>query len=404
MVLTVCHVITRLDKGGSAENTLHTVIGLDKARYRVVLFKGSSLESQMSSLEREAVKNSLRTAEENGVEIYDLNTLVRQIKPSYDLKTIIQLFKLFKRIKPDIVHTHTSKAGILGRWAAFFAHVPIIIHTPHGHIFFGYFGRLKTRFFMWVERITTLITDRIIALTKREGKDYLNFKIAPRRKIIVIHSGIDLNNIRNPGISPKEMRNSLDIREYQKVIGMIGRLVPVKGHAYLIEAAREVVYEFPESLFLLIGDGPLRPNLEERVHRLGLERNFRFLGWRSDIPELLSVIDILVHPSLNEGMGRVLAEAMAAGKPVIASLVGGIPDLIIDRVTGLLVPPGQTRALAGAIKELLQNDRLCKRLGDNGRIRAEMFDVSDMIKEIDLLYLEISKDNLYATGYKRKGG
>ena len=387
--IKVIHIITRLDKGGSAENVLLTVINLNKARYDVSLIKGLSLESEMGALESCAVKDNLAEAERCGVRILTISELVREVHPLYDFKAFVSLIKIFLREKPVIVHTHTSKAGILGRWAAFLTQVPIIIHTPHGHVFWGYSSKCKTWFYILLERLTALITDKIITLTEQEKRDHLQFKIASKEKFSTIHSGVDPDKYFNLSVDGAAMKRSLGIPDNSFVVGTTGRLTPVKGHRYLIEAARKIVDFRSDTVFVFLGDGELFRELKNMASRLGIKENVRFLGWRQDAAEVMSTFDLFVLPSLNEGMGRVLIEAMALGKPVVASSVGGISDLVVHGENGLLVKPADSWALANSIKFLITDSEKRKQMGGKGKRMAVNYSVDSMVQKIDQLYTEL---------------
>lgn len=380
------HIITRLDKGGSAENTLLTVGGLDKKMYDVILVKGLSIESNMAEDEAKAVEESVRETEREGVRVITVPCLVRRIHTFYDLKAFFALIKIMRHEHPNIVHTHTSKAGILGRWAAFLARVPIIIHTPHGHVFWGYLGRCKASFYIILERLTACITDKIIALTQQEKKDHLHFLIASEDKFSVVHSGINLDRFSNLSVNSADMKRKLGISKGNLVVGTAGRLTHVKGHRYLIEAAGEIVDVRPDTTFVFLGDGKLLNELKNMASRLGIEENVKFLGWRPDVAEIISTFDIFVLPSLNEGMGRVLIEAMALGKPIVASDVGGIPDLVVDSKNGYLVPVGDVEALVARIRELLDDSGKREKMGKNGKSRSVNYSSDLMVKKIDRLY------------------
>ena len=197
----VIHIITRFDKGGSAENTFLTIKYLDKERYGVILARGLSKEFDLGAQEAQAVENNLAEAKRNGVKIVTIPELVRRIHPLYDLKAFVTLIKIFREECPHIVHTHTSKAGLLGRWAAFFARIPIIVHTPHGHVFWGYFSRWKTLVFVFLEKLTAYITDKIITLTEQEKRDHLRYNIASEDKFLHVHSGVDLTKFTSRAFS-----------------------------------------------------------------------------------------------------------------------------------------------------------------------------------------------------------
>ena len=386
--IKVAHVITRFDKGGSAENTFLTVRGLDKKKYEVLLIKGLSQESVIGEKEAAAVDENLKEAERNGVRVLTLPFLVRSIAPLNDFSALFNLMKIFWQERPAIVHTHTSKAGILGRWAAFFAKVPVIVHTPHGHVFWGYFNKWKTSVFVFLERLTARITDSIITLTEHEKKDHLRFAIAPETKFTVIHSGVDLSKFSGVTVDAFEMKKKLGISEGTFVVGTVGRLTPVKGQRYLLEAATKVLQQRPDTAFVFLGDGELLTELTEMASSLGIKDHVKFLGWRPDVADVMATFDVFVLPSLNEGMGKVLVEAMAMGKPIIASNVGGIPDLVTHGLNGLLVPPADADAMADAIVTLHGDPSKAKRMAEKGNLIAAGYSVDAMIQKIDRLYTE----------------
>jgi glycosyltransferase involved in cell wall biosynthesis len=388
--IKIIHIVTRMDKGGSAENTLLTARGLDREIYDVALVRGLSVESNMTDDEAGAVEESVREAEREGARVVTVSSLVRRVSPFYDLKAFFALIKILRHEHPDIVHTHTSKAGILGRWAAFFARVPIIIHTPHGHVFWGYFGRCKVLFCIILERLTACITDKIIALTDQEKKDHFHFRIALEDKFSVVHSGINLDKFFNTSVDPAAMKRSLEIPEGNLVVGTAGRLTHVKGHRYLIEAAGRIVDVRLDTTFVFLGDGEVLNELKNMAFRLGIEENVKFLGWRQDVADVMSAFDVFVLPSLNEGMGRVLVEAMAMGKPIVASDVGGISDLVIHGKNGYLVPVGDVETLAVRIKELLDDPGKREEMGNTGRRYAAGYSSEAMVKKIDQLYRELA--------------
>jgi glycosyltransferase involved in cell wall biosynthesis len=384
--IKVIHVITRFDKGGSSENTFLTIKGLDREKYDVLLIKGLSQESIMGKQEALAVERNLAEAEKSGIRVLTLSGLVRNICPTQDLKVFFSLMRIFKNERPHIVHTHTSKAGILGRWAAFYTKVPVVIHTPHGHVFWGYFSKWKTFVYIFLERLTALITDRIITLTEQEKKDHLRFSIAPDEKFAVIHSGVDLIQFLKTEIDAREIRDKLGIHRNTFVVGTVGRLTPVKGQRYLIEAAARIVRQKPDTVFVFLGDGELMPELTEMVTSLGIKDHVKFLGWRPDVAEVISTFDVFVLPSLNEGMGKVLVEAMAMGKPIVASDVGGIQSLVMHGKNGLLVPPGDPEAIADTIDSLRRDSAKAKIMGEKGKSIAADYNADAMIRQIDFLY------------------
>ena len=383
----VIHIITRLDKGGSAETTLLTVSLMNHEKYDVFLAYGLSLESNMSIMEKEAVALDMSLAEAKGVRLFPLPSLVRRLSFINDLLAFISIYRLIKRIKPHIVHTHTSKAGVLGRLAAYLARVPIIIHTPHGHIFHSYYGPIMTNIFIFTENILSFTTDKIIALTNRERDEHLEEGISSIEKYVIIHSGVMLDRLMNMSVDIEAGKKKYGIPQDCNVIGVVGRLVPIKGHKYLVSAAKKIVREFHNTIFVFVGDGYLNARLERQAESIGVRKNIIFTGWRKDAAEILGLFDILVLPSLNEGMGKVLIEGMALGKPIVASNIGGIMDLVKNGENGILVPPRDFDALENAILQLIKNKNLAETLGENGKTKVyPEFDASVMVKEIDDLY------------------
>ena len=420
--IKVLHVITRFDKGGSAENTFLTVRHLDRTRYEPVLVIGGGPAGDAADPETDAARKNRSDAVQSGTRLITLPCLVRNLHPVSDLAAFFGLIAIIRRERPRIVHTHTSKAGILGRWAAWFCRVPVIVHTPHGHVFFGYFGSLTTRLFILLEHCTARITDALIALTPREKAEHIAQGITPVDAFAVIHSGVDLKPFLAAAPSrypPESLPNSPDfggaslggdtgapaeipdtetirlnlgIPPGATVVTTTGRLTAVKDQETLIRAVAECVRQ-GECLFLiLLGEGELRQDLDRLCERLGIAERVRFLGWKQDVARFIAVCDIFCLPSRNEGMGKVLVEAMALGKPIVASDVGAIPDLVRPGENGLLVPVGDVPAWATAIKELVHDPAARRRMGEAGRHIAPAYSVESMIKQIDELYAKLLSD------------
>ncbi len=389
----VVHVITRFDKGGSAENTFLTVRNLDEGRYRVLLVKGPSPAGTLEEPEVLATQANIEALRAQQVEVVTIGRLVRNLSPLSDLLAFFMLLRVIRRERPDIVHTHTSKAGILGRWAAWFCRCPVIVHTPHGHVFWGYFGPLKTRLFIWTEKATAWFTDAIITLTQQERADHLHLQIAPEEKFAVIHSGVDVGTFLAGRFQPAETKAALGIPPEMTVVGTVGRLTAVKGQEVLLKAVSELIRHGEKIFLVLLGEGELRGALEQLALDLGIAENVRFLGWRPDVARVMSAYDIFCLPSLNEGMGKVLVEAMTLGLPMIASNIGGIKDLVRPGENGLLVPAGDVIALAEAIACLCRDPERRRQMGDAGRQMAPLYSSEEMIKKIDQLYRKLVKES-----------
>ncbi len=393
--IKVVHVITRLDRGGSAQNTLLTCLGLTE-RYELVLVHGLSLESQMTDWEKKAVESGIKEAKDRGIKVVAIPSLVRKISPVQDLRAFFCLWRLMIRERPSIVHTHTSKPGILGRWAAKMAGVPIIVHTPHGHVFFGHFGPLASRFFLMIERYTASITDCMVPLSEGERNDYIAFSVSNPDKMVTVHSGVEIDRYMTAEVDIEDKKRSLGLNPKGLVVGTVGWLLPIKGPMYLLNAMARVWQSHPETSLVFVGKGDLEKELREEALRMEASGRVSFLGWRDDIPEIMQILDIFVLPSLNEGMGRVLVEAMAAGKPVVASRVGGIPDLVKHGQNGLLVEPGDITGLSVAIRKLLIDKKMQDEMGMKGRTMAQNFGVEKMIEKIDALYSSLHQKKISA--------
>jgi glycosyltransferase involved in cell wall biosynthesis len=379
--IKVLHIITRLDKGGSAENTFLTVKGLDKKRYDVTLMSGPV---QDPSQERRS------QVEECGIQYIHNPVLVRNINVVFDVIALFKICRFLAKEKFDVVHTHTSKAGLLGRFAAKFAGSPLVVHTPHGHVFFGYFNPLKTKIFILFEKLANRMTDKIVALTHREKADYISYRTCPEEKITVIHSGVELNKFQEYTLAEKtKLKKEVGLPEDSFVVGTAGRLVPVKGPEFLIKASQIIIPAHPNTYFLFAGDGPLKEDLQQKANEAGEEKNIVFLGWRDDIEHILSIFDVFCLPSLNEGMGRVLVEAMALGIPIVASDVGGIPDLVTHGKNGFLVPPKNPEELAKHIQILIEDEEKRKKMGETGKKMAQRFSHKTMVEKIAELYEEL---------------
>jgi len=313
--------------------------------------------------------------------------LVREINPVLDAWATVALWRLLRRVRPEVVHTHTSKAGAVGRLAAWLAGIPVVIHTPHGHVFYGYYGSVTSAIIRLLERHLAKITDRIVTLTDRGAQEHVQYKIASPQKFVTIHGGNSLAQFRSLRVNAPVKRKELGLPPEGPIIGTVGWLVPIKGHTWLVRAVPRVLAEFPQACVVLIGDGPLLGELKHLAAELGISPHVMFLGTRHDIPECLAALDLFVLPSLNEGMGRALIEAMAVGCPVVATRVGGIPDIVADGTTGLLVPPRDDRALAEAILTLLRDRSRRAAYGESARRHVDdRFEVASMVRNIERLY------------------
>ncbi|MDZ4854185.1 MAG: glycosyltransferase [Nitrospirota bacterium] len=361
-VRKVIHVITRLDYGGSAQNTMLTALGHDRAQFEPLVVAGypGSWDAQGGQA---ATEENCRRLDKAGVRWLLLPSLTRAVHPLNDMQALWQLINLFRQERPALVHTHTSKAGVLGRMAAWLARVPVIVHTPHGHVFYGHFGPVKSWLFLQIEWVLSAITDRLIALTEAERQDHLDRAVGKAEQFAVVPSGIDREKFGQARVHGKQQPDWFGCPPDALIVGSVGWLTDIKGHAYLIEAIATLKQDFPSLHLVIIGSGDRHDALLTLAESAGLRDALHLLGHRDDIDVCLAGMDLFVLPSLNEGMGRALIEAMAAGLPVIASRVGGIPSVIDHERTGLLVPAGDAGALAEALRRMLDRPEWAAELG-----------------------------------------
>lgn len=373
---TIVHVITRLSLGGSAANTLDSAAAGARAGYRTIVAVGPIAGEVV------ARKDGGR----QGYQLESIPALVRNPSPFRDLRALFQLFRLIRRSQAEIVHTHTSKAGFLGRIAAVLAGVPVVIHTPHGHVFYGYYGRSATKVIVLLERFAALLTDYLVFLTAGEEREHHERSIGRPERSVTIPSGVDLETLRDGTPSRPAARRSLHWPDDSCVVVAVGRLVRVKGFDILVRAFSEVLHGAPQTRLVLVGEGPERPSLERLARAIGISKHMLFTGASDEVPRHLAAADILVAPSRNEGQGRVLVEAMALGLPVVGTRVGGIPDVLRDGECGLLVPPENPSELARAILALARDERLRRSYGARAVRQAERFSLRIMESQLLALY------------------
>lgn len=295
-------------------------------------------------------------ASEHGVEPVIIPELGRSLHPMRDLKTLWKVYQLIREYKPHVVHTHTAKAGFIGRLAAWLARVPVIIHTFHGHVFTGYFPPLKTRFFIILEQFSALLADMIITLTEGLRRELAEVHHVTRRsRITVLPLGLDLQPFVAHPRKQGDFRQMWNIPADAPLIGIVGRIVVVKNHALFVEAAARIRQAIPKAHFVIVGDGDLRAEVEAQVEAQGLSDAVTFTGWQRNLEPIYADLDVVVISSINEGTPVSIIEALAAGCPVVGTAVGGLPDLLDHGKLGRLVPPGHAEALATAIVETVQS-------------------------------------------------
>jgi glycosyltransferase involved in cell wall biosynthesis len=379
-MIPVLHPITRLIIGGAQENTMLTADLLDKSEWTVDVLCGPQTGPEGSLIEE---------VRQRGIALTIEPTLVREINPVKDIKAILQLTRFIKQGNYLIVHTHSSKAGILGRWAAKLAGTPIIVHTVHG---WGHHDRqrpLIRKFYIVLEKLTLPFTDKLIAVSPRDIEKGLRDGVGQLENYVVIRSGIELDRFGHPRVSRAETRAELGIPLNAPVVGTVTRLSPQKAPLDFVQAAGIIVQNLPEAWFVMVGDGPLRTQVEALAAELGLTDRLVLTGLRRDVPELMAAFDIFVLSSLWEGLPRVLPQAMATGLPVVATAIDGNAEAVQDGRNGRLVPPSDPAALAQAVSELLGNPPLAVEMGAAGRQRALEFSAQKMVDDIAALYTRL---------------
>ncbi len=379
--MKICHVITRLIVGGAQENTIFTVQGLLEAGHSVDVISGPETGLE-GSLEQEVLGS--------GARLIRIKELVRPLSPVKDFVAFVRLMFLFSRNRYDIIHTHSAKAGVLGRLAAGIA-APgsLVVHTVHGLSFHPFQNGLLNFFYIRIERFAAFFTDCFICVGEVMLKRSLKAGIGREGLYSVIYSGFPLEPYKSGVAARKEVRRRLHLGEGEKVIGMIARLSPLKGHDYILRTFAGIAASMGGVKLLLVGGGSLMGSLEKWVAERGLSDRVIFTGLVEPrkIPELLSAMDIVVHTSLREGLPKAIAQAFAAGKPVVAFDIDGACELVVDSMTGFLVEPGDTATLKSRIEYLLKNPEVSYKMGSSGRVEVEKrFAVDRMVEDIANLY------------------
>ena len=343
--IRVLRVIARLNVGGPALHVSYLSRELDKIGYETTLVAGSIGGSE-GSMEY--------VAEELGVEPVYLPALQREISPLEDLAAARQLLKLIRRLRPDILHTHTAKAGAVGRLAALLAgpaRPRVVVHTFHGHVLRGYFGSAKTEAFRRLEQGLARASDALIAVSPEVRDDLVALGVAPAEKITVIRLGLDLEQrlATAPG-APEALREELGVPEARFLISWLGRMTEIKRGDDLLRAFARLRAGGADADLLLVGDGPLRQDLETLAADLGIAGHCHFTGFRTDVGAVYAASDAIALTSANEGTPVTVIEAQAAGKPVVSTDVGGVRDIVADGVSGFVVPPGDVDAVADRLR------------------------------------------------------
>ena len=386
--MKILRIIARLNVGGPARHVTLLNAGLEERGHRTLLVHGP-VGAGEASFEH--------LAAERGIPSIRHPHLGRHTSALSDLRALAALTVAVFRESPDVVHTHTAKAGALGRFAAFVFNATrgrrrrcLVVHTYHGHILDGYFHPLVGRILRATERGLAVVTDQIVTLSPSQRRDIVErFRIAASAQAAVVPLGLDLDDLLSMPAKAPSLRDRLFASPDEVVVGYAGRMVPIKDLPTLIRAFALALERHPRLRLVLAGDGPVRPTIEALAAELGVGQRVHFLGWTTDLRRFYATIDVCALSSLNEGTPVAVIEAMAAGKPVVATSVGGVPDVVEDGETGLLVPPRGAEALASAIVRLASDPEERSRMGELGRHRArERYSHTRLVADIERLYVE----------------
>lgn len=378
----IIHIITKMELGGAQQNTLFTVSHLDPEKFDTFLLTGP--EGELMDETRKFPR------------LFIIPDLIREIRPLKDLKAFFQIKKTLQQIKnrppesaPIIVHTHSSKAGILGRWAAKAAGINTTVHSIHGFPFHDFQPFLKRKFYIFLEKLSAKITTRFIAVSAANIEEGIKHRILEKENTALIRSGIDIFRFESPNRSRNEVRKELGIAPDAKLVLMPACLKAQKAPLDFVKACFMVKQRVDKAVFVHAGDGILRPEVETAINKLGLQNSFRLLGWRRDIPELIHAADVVVLTSRWEGLPRVIPQAMAASRPVVVTRVNGSPEAVQNGKTGFLVSPGNIEEIADKIALILEQPEKGAEMGKTGKLQVRAFDIHKMVRDQERLYGEL---------------
>lgn len=381
--LRILRLIARLNIGGPAIQAIRLTAALNDEHFKSLLVTGvvGQNEGDMRYL-----------ADQLGVEPVVIPTLGREIHWYDDVLTLIKLIRIMRQFKPDLIHTHTAKAGTLGRLAALVAGNSKKVHTFHGHVFSGYFSPWKTRLFILIERFLAKRTDRIIAISARQKHDLCNvYAIAPDEKVTVVPLGLDLQPFAEVAAQDHASRNLFGLQPQHLVVTIAGRLVPIKNHKMFLQVAQKVACEMEHARFLIVGEGELRVKLEAYAQELGISDKVLFAGWHKEMRPVYAASDIVVLTSLNEGTPVSLIEAMASARAVVTTEVGGVADFVEDGVDGFYVPSGNVDAMVSRVLLLARDASMRLKMGAHGREQVlRLFDFGRLRRDVEDLYVHVS--------------
>ena len=384
--IQLVQIIDRLNVGGPTPYLLFLTRALASRGYRSTVVKGQVApgEAEMDDVIRRS-----------GIQPLEVRGFSRALVPVRDFKALVALYRLLRRVRPEIVHTHKSKAGVVGRIAAWLAGVPLTLHTFHGLVFKGYFSGWKTRLIVLVERVLARRTDVLVAVSELQRAELLADRIASPSRIRTVPLGVDLTPFLNRQRGDAGFRGELGFGASTRLVGIVARLVPIKGVDVFLSAAEQVAEALPDVRFVVIGDGELRAELESEARERKLGSRVRFTGFRDDMARIYGSLDLSVLSSRHEGLPVALLESVACGCYVVATRVGGVPDLLRSERIGLMVAPGDAGALAAGIQRALRERREIS--AEERRRIVDSHGMTRLAEDFSRLYRKLSEN-------KRAGG
>ncbi|MEW5977042.1 MAG: glycosyltransferase family 4 protein [Acidobacteriota bacterium] len=382
--IRIARMITRMDLGGAQQAVLALARDLDAKKFdqAVITGMGGELFSDLASIRH--------------IRLYVVPELDRSIRLAglgMDLRAMLRIRQILRLEQPDIVHTHTPKAGIVGRWAGWLAGVPRIIHTFHG---FGFSDRhpfWQRQSYLWAERLVRGVTDRSVVVSESNRAKGLRLRLFRSDRCVLIRSGIDFPLLSGELVDKTKKKLELGFSPSDRIVGVVAGFKPPKALDHFLHAAAILHQRVPDLKFLMVGDGELRSKLEAQRHALGLDAIVKMTGWRRDVGSLIQVLDVFVLTSLWEGLPRVLVEALFLGVPAVATNVDGVSEVVQDGKSGYLVAPADVEALADRVLRILQDDQLRIRLGEAGKHSVSQFSAEKMLSDYASLYREVAAVN-----------
>ena len=374
--MKIVHILTRLLRAGSEENTLATCKAQIAAGHEVYLYHGNEFDQRYYQTPIA------------GLHLVEIPSLVHPLSPGHDVKAVIDMTRRFKTLKPEVVHTHQSKAGILGRFAAFIAGVPVVIHGVH-IVPFENVGRVQRLVYLCAEKMAALVTDAFINVSRGTRDIYVAAGIGAAKHHHIVHSGFDMRKFKGAE-PPADWRDVLGIGPDEAkppVIVMLAALEPRKRHCEFLDVFARVVQRHPEVRLVMPGEGPHRAAVEEKIRSLGLQKNARLVGYRTDPEKLIALADICTLTSTREGLPRVIMQYLAVGRTCVVSDLPGLDEVVTHNVNGVVVPPDAIDAATDAIAHLLDHPDELARLTAGARATdLSSWDVTNMCQKIDTTY------------------